>query len=252
MRGLSFENVTFGYPGSDTMIFRDFSLEFRAGETTALVGKNGAGKTTLIKLLTRLYDPLAGRILLDGADIREFDPDTYRQHIAVVLQDFTRYQLLARENISFSRLAEETDMSALERAAASAEALALIDNLPDKWDALLGRQFHVRGQDLSGGQWQRIALARALYRDAPMLILDEPTAALDAETEVALFSRFAALTRDRLAILISHRFNTVKTAERIVVLENGRVLEDGSHEALLAAGRVYASMFTQQANAYRD
>ena len=249
--GLRFEGVTFAYPGSDKYIFENLSIDFRAGESIAVVGKNGAGKTTLIKLLTRLYDPTAGQILLDGIDIREFEPEEYRKRIAVVLQDFARYQLTASENISFSRASQGVIRSKLVQAAADAEALEFIETLPEKWDTLLGRQFHIRGQNLSGGQWQRIALARALYRNASILIMDEPTAAIDAETEAELFSHFQTLTKDRLSILISHRFNTVKAAQRIIVLEHGRIVEDGSHDALIASQKAYASMFWQQANAYK-
>lgn len=248
--GLRLENVSFAYPGADKKVFDHLNLELRAGESTALVGVNGAGKTTLVKLLTRLYDPIEGRILLDGVDIREFDLKRYRQLFGVILQDFVRYQLSAKENIALPGYQESPDQARLECAARDAGILELIESLPEGWDTLLGRQFHVRGQDLSTGQWQRIALARALYRNAPILILDEPTAALDAEAEAELFSRYHTLTRGKLSLLITHRFNTVKMADRILVLEHGQVIEDGSHDELLFRGGRYAQMFKAQAEPY--
>ncbi|HEX7003342.1 MAG TPA: ABC transporter ATP-binding protein [Trueperaceae bacterium] len=249
--GLVLEEVGFAYPGSERWVFEGLSLELRAGEATALVGVNGAGKTTLVKLLARLYDPCAGRITLDGVDIREFQPREYRSRLAVVLQDFERYQLSARENIGFGRADEALEESRLERAARDAGALELISALPDGWETLLGRQFHARGQDLSGGQWQRIALARALYRDAPILLLDEPTASLDAEAEANLFRCYRDLMRGRLSLLITHRFNTVRFADRIIVMEGGNVVEDGAPADLMDAGGRYATMFMTQAEAYR-
>jgi ATP-binding cassette subfamily B protein len=250
-RALVLEDVTFGYPGSERLVFEALNLELRAGEATALVGVNGAGKTTLVKLLARLYDPRSGRITLDGIDIRDFDPREYRSRLAVVLQDFERYQLSARENVGFGRADEAPDQVRLERAVRAAGALELITGLPDGWETLLGRQFHARGQDLSGGQWQRIALARALYRDAPILLLDEPAASLDAEAEAELFRCYRDLMRGRFSLLITHRFNTVRFADRIVVLEEGRIVEDGTSTDLLHAGGRYAAMFTAQAEAYR-
>lgn len=248
---LTLEDVSFTYPGARQAVFEHLTLELRSGETTALVGVNGAGKTTLVKLLTRLYDPQGGRILLNGVDIREFSPEAYRGAVGAVLQDFTRYQLSARENIALGRAGEMDEEARLLDAARRARALTLIEGLPEGWNTLLGRQFHVRGQDLSGGQWQRVALARALYRNAPILLLDEPTAALDAETEAELFSRYLELTRGRTTLLITHRFNTVRMAERIVVLERGRVLEDGTHQELLARQGRYAEMYQVQAEAYQ-
>jgi ATP-binding cassette subfamily B protein len=248
---LKLEDVTFAYPGAERPVFEHLTLELRAGETTALVGVNGAGKTTLVKLLTRLYDPQAGRVALDGVDVRDFEPDAYRGRLGAVLQDFTRYQLSARENIVLGRVGLDGSEAQLRDAAEQASALALIEGLPEGWDTLLGRQFHVRGQDLSGGQWQRIALARALYRDTPVLLLDEPTAALDAETEAELFSKYRDLTRGKTTLLITHRFNTVRMADRIVVLEDGKVIEDGTHRNLLRQGGRYAEMYAVQAEAYR-
>ncbi len=248
---LALEDVSFTYPGAERPVFEHLNLTLRARETTALVGVNGAGKTTLVKLLTRLYDPQGGRVTLDGVDLRAFDPDAYRRMLGVVLQDFARYQLSARENVALGRVGDADEDAELQSAAQRARALALIEGLPEGWDTLLGRQFHVRGQDLSGGQWQRIALARALYRDAPILLLDEPTAALDAETEAELFKDYRALTRGRTTLLITHRFNTVRLADRIVVLEGGRVIEDGTPADLLSRGGRYAEMYAVQAEGYR-
>lgn len=250
-RGLTLEHVRFAYPGSETLVFEDLTLELRTGETTALVGVNGAGKTTLVKLLTRLYDPQSGAVKLDGIDVREFDPLEYRQRFGVILQDFTKYKLSAQDNIAFGDITKALDFKHLERVARDAGALELIQNLPESWETMLGRQFHVRGQDLSGGQWQRVALARALYRNAPILLLDEPSAALDAEAEMELFLRYKELVQDKLSLLITHRFNTVKMADRIVVLEHGKILEDGTHLELLRLHGRYAEMFEAQASGYQ-
>jgi ATP-binding cassette, subfamily B, bacterial len=247
---LKLEGVSFSYPGATKPVFEDLTLELRAGESTALVGVNGAGKTTLVKLLTRLYDPTEGSIKLDGIDIREFDPIEYRSLLGVILQDFTRYQLSAKENIVLGRADVEEDQAKLFEASKQAGAFDLISSLPDSWDTLLGRQFHIRGQDLSGGQWQKVALARALYRDAPILFLDEPTAALDAEAEVELFKKYKTLTHDKFSVLITHRFNTVKMASRILVIENGEILEDGSHLDLMRLNCRYAEMFKSQFESY--
>lgn len=247
---LRLEDVTFAYPGAQHPVFDHLNLELRAGETTALVGVNGAGKTTLVKLLTRLYDPQGGRVTLNGIDLRDLQPEEYRSTIGAVLQNYTRYQLSARENIAFGRVDTDGGQERLFSAAKRASALGLIESLPDGWETMLGRQFHVRGQDLSGGQWQRIALARALYRDAPILLLDEPTAALDAETEAELFGKYQELTRGRTTLLITHRFNTVRMADRILVLEEGQIVEDGTHEALLSCGGRYAEMYAVQAEGF--
>jgi ABC-type multidrug transport system, ATPase and permease components len=231
--GIRFENVSFAYAGSIRKVFDRLNLELRANEATALVGVNGAGKTTLVKLLSRLYDPTEGRITLDGIDIRQFDPDEYRRRIAVILQDFVRYQLSAKDNIVLGRAEEAPDEKQMREAAQKANVLEMVERFPEKWETMLGRQFHVRGQDLSGGQWQRMALARVLYRNAPILVLDEPTSALDAEAEAELFLQYRELTRGKLSLLITHRFNTVQEADRILVLEHGQILEDGTHETLL-------------------
>ncbi|GGL19322.1 ABC transporter ATP-binding protein [Deinococcus radiotolerans] len=249
-RSLRFERASFTYPGATRAVFTDFNLELRAGEATALVGVNGAGKTTLVKLLTRLYDPGSGRITLDGTDIRSYDPEHYRELFGVILQDFTRYQFSAEENVVLARPNDPADPLKLGEAAQRAGLTPLVNALPEGWGTFLGRQFQHRGQELSGGQWQKVALARALYRDAPILILDEPTAALDAEAEAELFKRYRELTQDRLSLLITHRFNTVRFADRIVVIEEGQILEDGTHAALMALRGRYHDMFTAQAQAY--
>lgn len=250
LRGIVLENVTFAYPGAKRPVFENLSLELRAGEATALVGVNGAGKTTLVKLITRLYEPQEGRITLDGIDIRDFEPKEYRKLFAVILQDFVRYQLSVRENIALAKVDEATNQRRLEKAAREANILTLIESLRDGWDTFLGRQFEATGQELSGGQWQRIALARVLYRDAPILIFDEPTAALDAEAEAELLRTYRDLTKGKLSLLITHRFNTVKMADRIIVLEHGQVIEDGTHSELMHRQGRYFQMFTIQASTY--
>ncbi len=252
VRGLTLENVSFAYTGSVKAVYQNLNLELRAGETTALVGINGAGKTTLVKLLTRLYDPQSGVIRLDGTDIREFDPLEYRQRFGVIMQDFMQYKLSVKDNITFGDLHTTPSQNKLEQAARAANATELIMGLPDTWETMLGRHFHARGQDLSGGQWQRIALTRALYRDAPILLLDEPTAALDAEAEMELFKHYQELVQNKMALLITHRFNTVKMANRIIVLGLGQVLEDGSHSDLMRLHGRYAEMFEAQASGYID
>ena len=250
--GFKLEQLHFSYPGSSKPIFAGLDLTLNAGQATALVGVNGAGKTTLVKLLTRLYDPTAGRITLNNTDIREFDLESYRKMFAVLLQDFAQYQMSARDNITLAQ--DESNpvqnTPSLEQTAINAGALELIQGLPNGWETLLGRLFDEQGQDLSGGQWQRIALARALYRQAPILILDEPSAALDAEAEAELFERYREFAKGKLSLLITHRFNTVRFADRIIVLEEGRVVEDGSHSELMRLRGRYFEMFTAQASAY--
>jgi ATP-binding cassette, subfamily B, bacterial len=254
--GFKLEQLHFSYPGSSAPIFSGLDLTLQAGQATALVGVNGAGKTTLVKLLTRLYDPTAGRITLNDTDIREFDREGYRKMFAVLLQDFAQYQMSARDNITLAQgdssqiPVDIQNPSGLEQTAINAGALELIQGLPNGWNTLLGRLFDEQGQDLSGGQWQRIALARALYRQAPILILDEPSAALDAEAEAELFERYREFAKGKLSLLITHRFNTVRFADRIIVLEHGRVVEDGSHTELMRVRGRYFEMFTAQASAY--
>ena len=249
-RGLEFRHVWFRYPGRDDWALRDMSLEIAPGEKLALVGQNGAGKTTLIKLLTRLYDPTEGQILLDGVDLREYDPDELRKRIGVIFQDFVRYQLSARENIGFGQIDRLDDAERLNSSAERGGADEVVAELPEGMDTMLGRWFD-KGHELSGGQWQKIALSRAFMRDGEVLVLDEPTAALDAEREYEIFQRFRDLTAGKIAVLISHRFSTVRMADRIAVVENGQISELGSHEELLALGGTYARLFEMQAAGYR-
>jgi ATP-binding cassette subfamily B protein len=248
--GFVFENVGFIYPGSTRWTVRNLSFTLKAGEVVALVGENGAGKTTLVKLLTRLYDPDEGRILLDGHDLREYDVEELRGSIGVIFQDFVRYNFTAGDNIAVGRIAERHDRERVERAARSSQADQVIAGLPAGYRQRIGKRFK-NGIELSGGEWQKIALARAYLRDAQLLVLDEPTAALDARSELEVFERFAELTEGKMALLISHRFSTVRMADRIVVLEGGRLVEEGTHQQLMALGGRYAGMFEMQAASYR-
>ncbi|GJD53140.1 Putative multidrug export ATP-binding/permease protein [Methylobacterium crusticola] len=248
--GFVFEDVGYRYPGQSRWAVRHLSLAIGAGEVVALVGENGAGKTTIVKLLARLYAPTEGRILLDGRDLAEFDLDGLRSRIGVIFQDFVRYDMTAGDNVAVGRIAARADAGRIADAAARALADAVVARLPDGYAQRLGRRFE-DGVDLSGGEWQKVALARAYMRDAAILVLDEPTAALDARAEADVFRRFADLAAGRTAILISHRFSTVRRADRIVVLADGRVLEEGSHDRLVAAGGRYAELFELQAAGYR-
>ncbi len=248
--GFVFEDVGFRYPGSEHWAVRHLSFRLRAGEALALVGENGAGKTTLVKLLARLYDPDEGRILLDGRDLREYDLDSLRSAVGVIFQDFVRYHLTASENIAVGRIDERADRPRIETSAQRSLADAVIASLPEGYDQTLGKRFKA-GVDLSGGQWQKVALGRAYMRDAQLLILDEPTAALDARAEYEVFERFKDLTAGKTAVLISHRFSTVRMADRILVLDGGRVEEVGTHAELLANGGRYAELFELQAQGYR-
>ncbi|HEX2119767.1 MAG TPA: ABC transporter ATP-binding protein [Acidimicrobiales bacterium] len=251
--GIRFERVSFVYPGTERLILDQLDLDIEAGTSVALVGENGAGKTTLIKLLCRFYDPTEGRILVDGVDIREYDLDDYRRRVAVIFQDFVRYQLPAGDNVGFGALEAAGDPAVLREAAARVGVLDQIEALPDGWDTPLAREFG--GVDLSGGEWQRVALARAMMaqigRDADLLVLDEPTASLDVRVENELYGHFAELSRGRTTLLVSHRFSTVRMAERIVLLAGGRVVEDGTHEELVATGGRYARLYEVQASHYR-
>lgn len=248
--GIVFENVGFQYPDADAWAVRHASFEIRPGERIALVGENGAGKTTLVKLLTRLYEPSEGRILLDGVDLREYEIGELRASVGVIFQDFFRYDLKARENIAVGRIDEGEDQPRIVDAAEKSLAAAVIERLDDKYDQVLGRRFE-GGADLSGGEWQKVALGRAYMRDAELLVLDEPTAALDARAEHQVFERFSELTAGKMAVLISHRFSTVRMADRILVLDGGRIIEDGSHERLLGLRGRYAELFNLQAEGYR-
>lgn len=249
-QGFVFEDVGFRYPDADGWALRGVSFALRAGEVLALVGENGAGKTTLVKLLARLYDPDEGRILLDGRDLREYDLDDLRANVGVVFQDFVRYHLTAAENIGVGRLEALHDASRIREAARRADADVLIESLPRGYDQVVGRRFRT-GVDLSGGQWQKIAIARAYMRDAQVMILDEPTAALDARAEFEVFQRFKELSDRRTAVLISHRFSSVRMADRILVLAHGRLEASGTHDELMAGGGRYAELFELQAAGYR-
>jgi ATP-binding cassette subfamily B protein len=249
-RGFVFENVGFRYPDAARWALRELNFELHAGEVLALVGENGAGKTTLVKLLARLYDPDEGRILLDGRDLRDYDLDDLRANIGVIFQDFVRYHLTAGENIGVGQIDDMDNRARIDAAARRSGADEVIAGLPMGYDQLVGRRFKT-GVDLSGGQWQKIAIARAYMRDAQVMILDEPTAALDARSEFEVFERFKELSDERTAVLISHRFSSVRMADRILVLAEGRLEASGTHEQLLAQGGRYAELFELQAAGYR-
>lgn len=249
-KGIVFEGVSFRYPQAEQWAIRNLSFELHAGEKLALVGENGAGKTTLVKLLTRLYEPTEGRILLDGTDLREYDPESLRAAIGVIFQDYQRFQLKVRENIAIGDIEHREDISRIEEAALKSLASDVIEKLPQGYEQMLGRRF-AEGMELSGGQWQKIALARAYMREAQLFILDEPTSALDARAEYEVFQRFANLIEGKTAVLISHRFSTVRMADRILVLEKGALSELGPHEELLEKGGMYAELFQLQAQGYQ-
>lgn len=249
-RGFEFINVSFTYPGTDRTVLRDFNFHLHPGERIALIGENGQGKTTIVKLITRLYDPTQGQILLDGVDLREYSLEDLHRHIGVIFQDFMRYEMTARENIAVGRIDRPHAEDEIESAAHKSLADTVVAKLSGGYDQILGRRFE-GGVELSGGEWQKIALARAYLRDADLLILDEPTAALDARSELEVFERFAELTEGKMALLISHRFSTVRMADRIVVLSGGRLIEEGNHQKLMEQGGLYAEMFEMQAASYR-
>jgi ATP-binding cassette subfamily B protein len=249
-QGFVFEDVGFRYPGAERWAVRHLSFTLNAGEVVALVGENGAGKTTLVKLLTRLYDPDEGRILLDGHDLRQYDLDALRGNMGVIFQDFVRYNLSAADNIAVGRIEARDDRARIERAASRSQADEVIAKLPAGYEQMIGKRFR-NGVELSGGEWQKIAIARAYMREAEVLILDEPTAALDARSEYEVFRRFKELSHGKTAILISHRFSSVRMADRILVLADGKVEAAGTHEELVSRPGRYAELFELQAAGYR-
>jgi ATP-binding cassette subfamily B protein len=250
MQGFEFRGVSFVYPGTQREVLKNLNFRLEPGERVAMIGQNGQGKTTIVKLMTRLYDPTGGQILLDGVDLREYDIEDLCREIGVIFQDFMRYEMTARENIGVGRIEYLGDDCRIRIAADKSMADGVIGRLPGKYEQMLGRRFE-GGVDLSGGEWQKLALGRAYLRDAQVLILDEPTAALDAKAEYEVYKRFNELTIGKMALFISHRFSTVRMAERIIVLENGAIAEEGNHEQLIERAGRYAEMFELQASSYR-
>jgi len=249
--GLRFEKVCFRYPDSDQAALTEVSLHLQPGTSLALVGENGSGKTTLIKLLTRLYPPSSGRILLDGLDLQQWDAAALQRRIGVIFQDFGRYQFLVGENIGAGDVDHFEDRNHWQQAAEKGMATDFIDKLPNRYETQLGKWFK-GGRELSGGQWQKIALARAFMRTrADLLVLDEPTATMDAAAEATIFEHFRELSQGKMTILISHRFSTVRMADQIIVLDKGRVIEQGNHDQLMALNGRYAQLFSLQAKGYR-
>lgn len=248
-KGITFEHVSFKYLNSEKYAIRGLSFHIHPGEKLALVGENGAGKTTLVKLLARLYEPTEGRILLDGIDLREYNIEDLRANIGIIFQDYIRFQMKASENIAIGGIQRLEDLPGIKQAAQKSLADTVVENLPERYNQVLGKRF-ADGVELSGGQWQKVALARAYMRDAQLLILDEPTSALDARAEHEVFIRFSELIAGKMAVLISHRFSTVRMADRILFLENGQLLELGSHEELIAKNGKYAELFHLQAKGY--
>ena len=248
--GVRFEGVDFAYPGSREPVLKSVDLELRSGETVALVGENGAGKTTLTKLLLGLYEPTAGNIKVDETDLRDLELTSWRERAGAVFQDFMTYGLTARENVAFGRIERMDDFDAIESAAARSGAKGVVEQLPAGWETVLGKEF-TGGQDLSRGQWQTLAIARLYMRTAELLVLDEPTSALDAMAEVALYRQFLELSENKTVLLVSHRLGSARLADRVVFLKDGRIVEDGTHDELVAAGGPYAELFEMQAGWYR-
>ncbi|QCE41002.1 ABC transporter ATP-binding protein [Psychroserpens sp. NJDZ02] len=249
-QGFEFRDVTFSYPESDNKILKGISFKIKAGEKLAFVGQNGAGKTTLTKLLLRFYEPTSGQILLDGVNINRFNKAKYQAFFGVIFQDFFKYEFTVRENIAIGDISQIDNQAKIENAAELSLANQVVSELKKGYDQQLGKRF-AKGQELSGGQWQKVALARAYMKDAKVMILDEPTSALDAKAESEVFDRFIGLTKDKTSIIISHRFSTVRQADKILVLEEGRVLEMGTHDALMANQSLYADLFKLQAEGYQ-
>lgn len=259
VEGIRFENVCFQYPDSDRKIFEDLNFELKAGQSIALVGENGAGKTTIVKLLSRLYEPVSGRILVDGIDLKEYDLDSWRANLSVIFQNYARFHLTAKENIGVGNVACIDDIERIKAAAARGSAAPVIDKLPEQYDTMLGKWFSVdKGTELSGGEWQKIALARAFMRsgtnageEAQLLILDEPTSALDAQAEYDIYLQFSELTKGKTTLLISHRFSTVKMADLVLVIDAGKIIERGSHDELMSLNGEYARLYNLQADRYK-
>ncbi|MCK5133553.1 MAG: ABC transporter ATP-binding protein [Candidatus Sabulitectum sp.] len=247
--GIVFDHVNFNYSSSSKMVLDDISLKINPGEMLALVGENGSGKTTFVKLLCRLYDPASGSISVDGTSIKDFGLEDHRSNIGVIFQDYAKYHLTVKENISLGDIKHSPDDSLIRQAAETAGAHTMIENLPDGYDTVLGRSFK-NGRELSIGEWQKIALARAFIRDAPIIVLDEPTSALDAKAEQTVFEKFRELVQGKTSVIISHRFSTVKMADRIAVMHRGRIIEHGTHRELMAQHGMYNEMYTAQASAY--
>ncbi|RIH80195.1 Lipid A export ATP-binding/permease protein MsbA [Calidithermus terrae] len=251
IHSVEFQDVSFRYPLTEREVLKGVSFRLERGQSMALVGENGAGKTTVVKLLTRLYEPSAGRILLNGQDARRYSPRSVQKQISSIFQDYARYALTARENVALSRIEEQANRAGLEQASRKGGADEVIAALPEGYDTQLGRQFN-RGLQLSGGQWQRLALSRLYFRGSSVLVFDEPTAALDAAAEFEVIEALRQQAKDRITLIISHRFSTVRLADVIVVLEDGRVSEQGSHEELLRQGGTYATLFRLQARGYQE
>jgi ATP-binding cassette subfamily B protein len=263
--GIEFRNVGFRYPGTERDVLRELSLTVAPGECVALVGENGAGKTTIVKLITRLYDPTAGQVLVDGVDLRDHDLDDWRRQSGAIFQDFSRFHFTARENVGLGDVRRLDDLQAIAAAAGRGGAAPVIEKLPDGYDTVLslwlfnaGSSKVNEGAELSGGEWQKVALSRGFmrsddgaYTGAQLLILDEPTASLDTQSEYDVYLRFHELTKGKATLLISHRFSTVRMADRIVVLEDGRIKEQGTHAELVALGGTYADLYEKQASRYR-